>query len=95
MLWLAAKLSRHMYVSDDAFGLLHYDSLNAYEPRNCVFVSPDFATYFTVRSRALGSFLYSVLGSASIWLTGIGLDTKWTTRQKRAKTVFTFLAAAK
>lgn len=51
-----------------------------------------FATYFTVRSRALGSFLSAVVGTLATWFSGLLLDIPWASRQRRATFVFIFIA---
>lgn len=51
------------------------------------------ATYFTVRSRALGSFMSAVVGTLSTWLAGMLVDLPWAKkRQTRAITTFVFIA---
>lgn len=53
-----------------------------------------FATYFTVRSRALGSFMSAVVGTLATWIAGLLVDLKWTkSRQKRAITAYALIAA--
>lgn len=44
--------------------------------------------YFTVRSRALASFLTAVVGAAANMLTGIVLDLKFVSRDTRSKSVY-------
>jgi hypothetical protein len=52
------------------------------------------ATYFTVRSRALGSFMSAVVGTLGTWLGGSLVDLAWTEkRQTRAVVTFAFIAA--
>ncbi|KAK4498760.1 hypothetical protein PRZ48_009270 [Zasmidium cellare] len=52
------------------------------------------ATYFTVRSRALGSFMSAVVGSLATWLGGSLVDLPWAKkRQTRAVLVFILIAA--
>lgn len=46
------------------------------------------AAYFTVRSRALASFLTAVVGAAANMLTGIVLDLKFVSRNTRSKFVY-------
>jgi MFS family permease len=51
------------------------------------------ATYFTVRSRALGSFMSAVVGTLGTWLGGLLVDLPWTkSRQTRAITTFILIA---
>ncbi|RMD40580.1 hypothetical protein DV735_g4542, partial [Chaetothyriales sp. CBS 134920] len=51
------------------------------------------ARYFTVRSRALGSFLYAVVGTISTWLTGSLVDLPWNkSRQTRAVATYAMIA---
>ncbi|KAI1392051.1 MFS general substrate transporter [Hypoxylon trugodes] len=51
------------------------------------------ATYFTVRSRALGSFMAAIVGTIATWLSGILVDIQWTKkRQNRAVTTFVIIA---
>lgn len=47
--------------------------------------------YFTVRSRALASFLTAVVGAAANVTTGIILDLKCFSRETRSKLVYTFV----
>lgn len=52
------------------------------------------ATYFTVRSRALGSFMAAVVGTCATWLGGSLVDLPWAKkRQTRAIVTFIFVAA--
>lgn len=52
------------------------------------------ATYFTVRARALGSFMYAVMGSSATWLGGALVDLRWNkSRQTRAVVCFTVIVA--
>lgn len=52
------------------------------------------ATYFTVRSRALGSFLSAVVGTLATWTTGTLLDLPWLKNRKtRAISTYIFIAA--
>ncbi|CAG8258339.1 unnamed protein product [Penicillium nalgiovense] len=48
-------------------------------------------TYFTVRSRALASFLTAVVGATANMLTGIFLDLKFLARETRSKVVYIFV----
>ncbi|KAL4795780.1 major facilitator superfamily domain-containing protein [Aspergillus venezuelensis] len=48
-------------------------------------------SYFTVRSRALASFLTAVVGAAANLLTGIILDLKYFSREARSKSVYIFV----
>ncbi|KAJ9633638.1 hypothetical protein H2204_006844 [Knufia peltigerae] len=51
------------------------------------------ATYFTVRSRALGSFMSAVVGTLATWLTGSLVDLPWSkSRQTRAIVTYTLIA---
>jgi MFS family permease len=51
------------------------------------------ATYFTVRSRALGSFMSAVVGTLATWLSGSLVDIPWTSNRKtRAITTYTLIA---
>jgi hypothetical protein len=51
------------------------------------------ATYFTVRARALGSFLSAVVGTLATWLTGTLVDVPWLkSRQKRAIVTYIIIA---
>lgn len=52
------------------------------------------ATYFTVRSRALGSFMSAVVGTLATWLTGSLVDLPWLkSRQKRAVWTYGLIAS--
>ncbi|KUJ17650.1 DUF895 domain membrane protein [Mollisia scopiformis] len=52
------------------------------------------ATYFTVRSRALASFLSAVVGTFATWLAGSLVDLPWTKkRQTRAIATYILIAA--
>lgn len=52
------------------------------------------ATYFTVRSRALASFMSAVVGTLATWLGGSLVDIAWTKRrQTRALATFALIAA--
>ncbi|CAG8076095.1 unnamed protein product [Penicillium nalgiovense] len=48
-------------------------------------------TYFTVRSRALASFLTAVVGATANMVTGIFLDLKFLSRETRSKVVYIFV----
>ncbi|KAF3398030.1 hypothetical protein F1880_005754 [Penicillium rolfsii] len=48
-------------------------------------------TYFTVRSRALASFLTAVVGATANVTTGIILDLKYFSRETRSKSVYLFV----
>ncbi|KAJ5689689.1 hypothetical protein N7462_004081 [Penicillium macrosclerotiorum] len=48
-------------------------------------------TYFTVRSRALASFLTAVVGAAGNLTTGFILDLKYFSRETRSKAVYIFV----
>ncbi|KAJ5778294.1 Major facilitator superfamily domain general substrate transporter [Penicillium odoratum] len=48
-------------------------------------------TYFTVRSRALASFLTAVVGAIANVVTGILLDLKYFSRRTRSKAVYIFV----
>ncbi|KFY91100.1 hypothetical protein V498_05689 [Pseudogymnoascus sp. VKM F-4517 (FW-2822)] len=51
------------------------------------------ATYFTVRSRALASFLSAVVGTIATWVSGSIVDLPWAKRrQTRAITAFVLIA---
>lgn len=51
------------------------------------------ATYFTVRSRALGSFMSAVVGTLTTWLGGSLVDLPWKrSRQTRAITTWVLIA---
>ncbi|KAL4897071.1 major facilitator superfamily domain-containing protein [Aspergillus ambiguus] len=50
-------------------------------------------TYFTVRSRALASFLTAVVGAMANLVTGAILDLKYFSRQARSKAVYIFILA--
>ncbi|EQL38462.1 hypothetical protein RJZ56_000928 [Blastomyces dermatitidis] len=51
------------------------------------------ATYFTVRSRALGSFMSAVVGSLATWLVGFLVDVRWAKR-RQTRAVVTFVVIA-
>lgn len=52
------------------------------------------ATYFTVRSRALGSFMSAIVGTLATWLSGMLVDLPWIkSRQRRAVVTFILIAA--
>ncbi|KAL4954415.1 major facilitator superfamily domain-containing protein [Aspergillus filifer] len=48
-------------------------------------------SYFTVRSRALASFLTAVVGAAANLITGTILDLKYFSREARSKSVYIFV----
>ncbi|KAJ5487625.1 hypothetical protein N7530_001925 [Penicillium desertorum] len=48
-------------------------------------------TYFTVRSRALASFLTAVVGASANMVTGIFLDLKFLSRETRSRVVYIFV----
>ncbi|KAJ5846736.1 hypothetical protein N7534_010405 [Penicillium rubens] len=48
-------------------------------------------TYFTVRSRALASFLTAVVGASANVVTGIFLDLRFLSRETRSKVVYIFV----
>ncbi|RMZ91364.1 hypothetical protein DV736_g1386, partial [Chaetothyriales sp. CBS 134916] len=51
------------------------------------------ATYFTVRSRALGSFMSAVVGTLATWLCGTLVDIPWSkSRQRRAFVTYIIIA---
>ncbi|KAL4779069.1 major facilitator superfamily domain-containing protein [Aspergillus varians] len=51
------------------------------------------ATYFTVRSRALGSFLSAIVGTIATWLGGSLVDIPWTSNRKtRAVSTWALIA---
>jgi MFS family permease len=51
------------------------------------------ARYFTVRSRALGSFLSAVVGTLATWLAGVLVDIHWVkSRKTRAISTYVFIA---
>ncbi|KAL4877114.1 major facilitator superfamily domain-containing protein [Aspergillus karnatakaensis] len=51
------------------------------------------ATYFTVRSRALGSFLSAIVGTFATWLGGSLVDIPWTgDRKVRAVSTYVLIA---
>ncbi|EKG20940.1 Major facilitator superfamily [Macrophomina phaseolina MS6] len=51
------------------------------------------ATYFTVRSRALGSFMAAVVGTFATWLGGSLVDLPWAkSRQTRAVATYVLIA---
>lgn len=51
------------------------------------------ATYFTVRSRALGSLMSAIVGTLATWLGGSLVDIPWTANRKtRAVTAWTIIA---
>jgi hypothetical protein len=51
------------------------------------------ATYFTVRSRALGSFTQAVVGTLSTWLAGSLVDLPWAKRRE-TRAVVTYVLIA-
>jgi hypothetical protein len=52
------------------------------------------ATYFTVRSRALGSLSFAISGTFGTWLAGALVDVKWTkSRQTRAIVTYAIIVA--
>ena len=52
------------------------------------------ARYFTVRSRALGSFMSAVVGTLATWLTGILVDLPWLKNRKhQAISTYVLIAA--
>ena len=52
------------------------------------------ATYFTVRSRALGSLSFAISGTFGTWLAGALVDVRWTkSRQTRAIVTYAIIAA--
>lgn len=52
------------------------------------------ATYFTVRSRALGSFMSAVVGTLATWLGGLLVDLQWhKSRQVRAVSTYILIAS--
>lgn len=52
------------------------------------------ATYFTVRSRALGSFMYAIMGTLATWLGGTLVDVRWhKSRKVRAITTYIVIVA--
>ncbi|KAL1634121.1 hypothetical protein SLS56_002424 [Neofusicoccum ribis] len=52
------------------------------------------ATYFTVRSRALGSFMAAVVGTMATWIGGSLVDLPWAkSRQTRAIVTYALIAA--
>ncbi|KAI1417352.1 MFS general substrate transporter [Hypoxylon sp. FL1857] len=52
-----------------------------------------FATYFTVRSRALGSFLGAIVGTFATWLGGILVDIHWT-KKRQTRAIGTYILIA-
>ncbi|KAH8658230.1 hypothetical protein BX600DRAFT_524586 [Xylariales sp. PMI_506] len=48
------------------------------------------ATYFTVRARALGSFLSAVVATLATWLSGALVDLPWVSRSRRVRALATF-----
>jgi hypothetical protein len=51
------------------------------------------ATYFTVRSRALGSLLYAIVGTLATWLAGLMVDLPWT-KDRRTRAITTYVVIA-
>ncbi|KAL2832170.1 hypothetical protein BDW59DRAFT_169544 [Aspergillus cavernicola] len=51
------------------------------------------ATYFTVRSRALGSFLSAIVGTIATWLGGSLVDLPWT-KDRKVRAVSTWVVIA-
>ncbi|KAL1586206.1 hypothetical protein WHR41_05440 [Cladosporium halotolerans] len=52
------------------------------------------ATYFTVRSRALGSLMFAFSGTLGTWLSGILVDVPWVkSRQTRAIVTYVIIAS--
>jgi len=52
------------------------------------------ATYFTVRSRSLGSFMQAIVGSMATWLCGSLVDLPWhKSRKVRAITTYSLIVA--
>ncbi|KAL2414152.1 Notoamide biosynthesis cluster protein O' [Exophiala dermatitidis] len=52
------------------------------------------ARYFTVRSRALGSFMSAVVGTLATWLSGVLVDLPWSKNRKtRAIATWVLIAA--
>ncbi|KAL4862899.1 hypothetical protein BDV12DRAFT_202614 [Aspergillus spectabilis] len=51
------------------------------------------ATYFTVRSRALGSFLSAIVGTFATWLGGSLVDIQWT-KNRKVRAVSTYILIA-
>ncbi|KAL3419670.1 UNC93-like protein 2-like protein 1 [Phlyctema vagabunda] len=51
------------------------------------------ATYFTVRSRALGSFLSAIVGTIATWLVGILVDVPWA-ESRKTRAIVTYILIA-
>ncbi|KAI1455513.1 MFS general substrate transporter [Annulohypoxylon moriforme] len=51
------------------------------------------ATYFTVRSRALGALLSAILGTIATWLAGTLVDVPWT-KKRQTRAIFTYTLIA-
>lgn len=51
------------------------------------------ATYFTVRARALGSFLSAIVGTIATWLAGSLVDIPWT-RNRKTRALSTWILIA-
>ncbi|BCS29508.1 uncharacterized protein APUU_71078A [Aspergillus puulaauensis] len=51
------------------------------------------ATYFTVRARALGSFLSAIVGTIGTWLAGSLVDIPWT-RNRKTRALSTWIVIA-
>ncbi|KAI1211996.1 MFS general substrate transporter [Annulohypoxylon truncatum] len=51
------------------------------------------ATYFTVRSRALGALLSAILGILATWLAGTLVDVSWT-KKRQTRAVCTYILIA-
>lgn len=51
------------------------------------------ATYFTVRSRALASFLSAVVGTLATWLGGSLVDLPWT-KSRQTRAIYTYILIA-
>ncbi|EXJ63617.1 uncharacterized protein A1O5_11378 [Cladophialophora psammophila CBS 110553] len=51
------------------------------------------ATYFTVRSRALGSFMSAVVGTLATWLCGSLVDLPWS-KDRKTRAIVTYILIA-
>ncbi|OQU97074.1 hypothetical protein CLAIMM_03075 isoform 2 [Cladophialophora immunda] len=51
------------------------------------------ATYFTVRSRALGSFMSAAVGTLATWLCGTLVDLPWT-KDRKTRAIVTYVLIA-
>ncbi|KAL1974813.1 hypothetical protein VTN31DRAFT_5017 [Thermomyces dupontii] len=51
------------------------------------------ATYFSVRSRALGSFLYAIVGTIATWVGGSMVDLEWV-KSRKARAITTYILIA-